>query len=150
MYVDAILPKQSRHALGWHLLITTNQTPSSLICIFMRAWKALVPLLRVGSMKSLCINESLYIYIYIEWWSQKFLFGGSSCSTNIFIKITLHTHIYTYTLFYYIYTHIYTHIFYFISYIYIYIYIYTHTHPTTTKKLSIFNQNYIWWRYFIK
>ena len=141
MYVDAILPKQSRHALGWHLLITTNQTPSSLICIFMRAWKALVPLLRVGSMKSLCINESLYIYI--EWWSRKFLFGESSCSTNIFIKITLHTHIYTYMLFYYIYTHI----FYFISYIYIYIH--THT-PNNNTKLSIFNQNYIWWRYFIK
>ena len=135
MYVDAILPNQSRHALGWHLLITTNQTPSSLICIFMRAWKALVPLLRVGSMKSLCINESLYIYIYRVVEPEIFVWG-SSCSTNIFIKITLYTHIYTYTLFYYIYTHIYTHIFLFHK---LYLYIYIHTHTQQQQKNLVFS-----------
>ena len=44
------------------------------------------------------------------------------------------------------YTHVfllYTHFFYLISYIY------THT-KKKKKELSIFNQNYVWWRFFIK
>ena len=69
-------------------------------------------------------------------WSQKFLFGESSYSINIFIKITpVHTYIDTLFL---LYTHIYIHtLFYLISYIY------THTQQKKKKKLSIFNQNYI-------
>ena len=58
-------------------------------------------------------------------WSQKFLFGESSYSINIFIKITpVHTYIDTLFL---LYTHIYIHtLFYLISYIY--------THTQQKKK----------------
>ena len=57
---------------------------------------------------------------YHQGWRQKFLFGGPSYNTNIFIKTTPpHTHIHV--LFYYI-----NILFYLISYIY--------THPTKKKK----------------
>ena len=63
-------------------------------------------------------------------WSQKFLFGESSYSINIFIKITpVHTYIDTLFL-------LYTHTFLFDK-------LYIYTHPTKKKKLSTFNQNYI-------
>ena len=68
--------------------------------------------------------------------ARNFYLRGSSCSTNIFIKTTSQIHIYT--CFFIIYT-----FFYLISFIYIY----THTKK---KKLSIFNQNYVWWQFFIK
>ena len=64
------------------------------------------------------------------------LFGGLSCSTNIFIKI-IFTH--THTLFYHIYTH--THIYiYTYSFLFDKLYMYTHL---IEKKFSIFNQNYV-------
>ena len=64
--------------------------------------------------------------------NHKFLFGGLSCDTNIFIKtISLslsHTHIYTHThFFYYTLTYIHT-LFNLISYIY------THTQQKKKKK----------------
>ena len=58
-------------------------------------------------------------YAFMQGRSQEFLFGGPSYNSNIFIKITPHTHIHT--LFYYIHT-------------YLFDKLYIYTHQTTTKK----------------
>ena len=91
----------------------------------------------------------IYIYIYIyplrklinytlgSWVELEIFVWRLSCGTDIFIKTTP-THTYIYKLFYYMQTFLFDKL-------------YIYTHPTKKKKkLSIFNQNYVWWQFFIK
>ena len=80
------------------------------------------------------LKGSRSFFLSLRGCSKDFLFGRRSCSSNIFIKITLHIYIYIYMFFiYFIHTYIYIHTFF-----YLINYIYTHTHPTKKKKFSFF------------
>ena len=78
------------------------------------------------------LKGSRSFFLSLTGCSKDFLFGRRSCSTNIFIKITLYIYIYIYVyicFLFILYIHIYIHtLFYLINYIY------THTQP---KKKSL-------------
>ena len=78
---------------------------------------------------------------------RNFCLGGQ-VATLIYLSTQppTHTYIYTHTHFFIIYTLI-------CIYTFLFDKLYIYTHPTIkikNKKLSIFNQNYVWWRSFIK
>ena len=65
---------------------------------------------------------SIFNHYYRQGRSQEFLFGGPSYNSNIFIKITPHTHIHKF--FYYIHTYLFNKL-------------YIYTHQTTTKRAQV-------------